>query len=65
MVSPEKRLHYGRILFWSSLIGTPPALVVTYLWPTVGVLILQAVSFLALTLTAWDIVQTADVRDNQ
>jgi hypothetical protein len=38
---------------------------VTIVWPDLGAVILQAVSFLAITFTAWDILQTADVRQEQ
>lgn len=48
-----------------SLVLTPPAAAVTLLWPPVGMVILQVVSFLAITFTAWDVVQTADVRKEQ
>ena len=65
MVNPKQRLRLAKLLFWVSIVLLPPALAVTWLWPPIGVLILQAVSFLALTFTAWDVVQTADVREEQ
>lgn len=64
-MSPERRLRLARWLFVASLVLLPPALVATAVWPEIGTLILQAVSFLAITFTAWDILQTADVRNEQ
>jgi hypothetical protein len=65
MLPPKKRLQVAKTLFWASIVLMPPALWVTYFMPPIGTLILQAVSFGALTFTAWDIVQTADVREEQ
>ncbi len=64
-MNPERRRRLAHWLFWLSLVTTPPAMWVTWVYPKVGVVILQAVSFLALTFTAWDILQTSDVRVKQ
>jgi hypothetical protein len=64
-MSPQRRLRLARWLFVGSLVLLPPAVLVTVLWPALGTVILQIVSFLAITLTAWDILQTADVRKEQ
>jgi len=62
---PKQRLHFATKLFWWSLILTPPALGITWFFPRIGMIILQFVSFGAITLTAYDILATSDVRNEQ
>ena len=64
-MTPERRLRNARINYWASIVLTPPAMVITVVWPTAGDVVLMAVSFLALTLTLNGIVQTLDVRNKQ
>lgn len=59
-VSPHARLVIGEWLFDLSLIGCPLSVWLTDEPPTILIL-----SWLAVTFTAMDIVQTADVRNEQ
>lgn len=60
-VSPERRLHIAAWLFWLSiLLGILSTL---YIAKDAFERILMAISWAAITLTAVDIILTADVRD--
>ena len=50
---------------WASLILHPPALYITVKLPVVGQVILLSVSFLALSLSLWGVVEAADVGRKQ
>ena len=59
-LSPEARLVIGSILFDGSLICWPLSLIYTTEPP-----IILSISWLAITLTGWNIIETADVSKAQ
>lgn len=61
----QRRVRWAKAGLWASLILHPPALYITVKLPVVGQVILQSVSFLALSLSLWGVVEAADVGRKQ
>ena len=62
-IEPSERLIFAARLFWFSIFGailSAPIALIAQGW--FG-LILMTISWLAVTFTCWDIIQTADVRE--
>lgn len=57
---PRTRVHLAGWLLLVSLAGWPLSI-----WLTKEPPVILSLSWLALVFTAWDIIQTADVRDSQ
>lgn len=66
-ISTQLRVRLAAIHFWVSIIG---GVLATWRLPPDGPdqmyqRVLIAISFYAITITSWDVLQTADVRDQQ
>lgn len=68
-MNPERRVKVARLLLWGSLAAWPATHVLMFITrpPESSWVfhVLLAISFLALVFTAWDIVNTTDVRREQ
>jgi hypothetical protein len=64
-MDPERRLVLAKRLFVGSVVAILPTEAAIILFPAVGIHIVNVLSLLAITFTAWDILQTADVRKKQ
>jgi ABC-type uncharacterized transport system permease subunit len=61
----QRRVKWAKWALVASILLHPPALYLTVVLPVVGAVILQSVSFLALSLTLWGVVEAADVGRKQ
>lgn len=64
-ISPELRLLWAARLFWWSIFGAVITMPIAWFELRWFGLLLNGISWLAITFTAWDIIQTADVRNEQ
>lgn len=62
-VSPAQRLRWAKLVFDWSVWLLVPIVVVTWIWQRVGIALLQVLSVLAVTVTMWDVMLTADIRE--
>lgn len=62
-IEPHTRLIFAGRLFWFSIVGAVLSGPIAYFAQGWFGVILMTISWLAVTFTCWDIIQTADVRE--